>query len=312
MQNACPRKQDRPHPGVHLFMREHSIIERDAMTELQPYYTTADAIGEFNAVTARALTFFGRPVFLYDVLMGWWERRSNNDLIAMIDPADPPRAVLEMGVGTGNLLGQFVHRFPDARVVGVDLSTNMLRAAHSSLVAGRLDKANVARFDRLPPLNDAPDRWPARVTLARADALNLPLDDGTFDGIVSSFLLDLLSPAETRRAVGEMARLLRPGARAWIATLNNRVDPARSLPDYFVKRYFRRANWWYGQFYRSPVARTLSKWLFRGYYTHSRPIDLAHYVAQCDTLTIRRHTDSFIRIAGVPFVPVRIVELVRS
>ena len=70
--------------------------------------------------------------------------------------------VLDAGCGTGRLTAELLEALPRGRVVGVDLSQNMLRSAHEHL----------ARFG-------------ARASLVACDLLHLPFER-VFDGIVST------------------------------------------------------------------------------------------------------------------------------
>jgi trans-aconitate 2-methyltransferase len=70
--------------------------------------------------------------------------------------------VLDAGCGTGRLTAELLESLPRGRVVGVDLSQNMLGSAREHL-----------------------DRFGARVHLVACDFLNLPFE-AAFDGIVST------------------------------------------------------------------------------------------------------------------------------
>ena len=99
-----------------------------------------------------------------------------------------PGAVLEVGVGPGYGIVQLAH--PTRRTVGVDLSRQMLR-----LAAARLGDEHVY------------------ASLARATVLQLPFGSGTFDAVLSTGLLDLLSEADICVAVTELARVTAAGGR---------------------------------------------------------------------------------------------------
>lgn len=53
------------------------------------------------------------------------------DLLARID-AEAPKIVLDLGCGAGNVTALLAQRWPDARIVGVDNSTEMLAKARAS------------------------------------------------------------------------------------------------------------------------------------------------------------------------------------
>jgi trans-aconitate 2-methyltransferase len=59
------------------------------------------------------------------------------DLVARVDAAEP-REVVDLGCGTGETTAALARRWPGARVTGVDSSPEMLAAAETHAVPGRL------------------------------------------------------------------------------------------------------------------------------------------------------------------------------
>jgi ubiquinone/menaquinone biosynthesis C-methylase UbiE len=99
-----------------------------------------------------------------------------------------PSTVLEVGVGPGRGLVQLAQ--PTRRVVGVDLSRQMLGLA-----------ANRVRAEHL------------EARLARASVLQLPFRAKQFDAVLSTFVLDLLDETEIPVALAELARVATAGGR---------------------------------------------------------------------------------------------------
>jgi demethylmenaquinone methyltransferase / 2-methoxy-6-polyprenyl-1,4-benzoquinol methylase len=87
--------------------------------------------------------------------------------------------VLDLACGTGDLANDVVSR--GHRAVGVDYSAGMLAAAHTG------------------------------ASLVRADAAQLPLRDGAFDGVVCGFALRNF--VELTSVFSEVARIIRRGGR---------------------------------------------------------------------------------------------------
>jgi SAM-dependent methyltransferase len=103
------------------------------------------------------------------------------------------RELLDVGTGTGTLAIAALERWPSVRVTGIDASSGMAAAARAEADS------------RLGP--NQRDRYDVRVAFAD----RLPVEDGTFDAAVSSFVLQLVP---SRAAVlREVRRVLRRGAR---------------------------------------------------------------------------------------------------
>jgi SAM-dependent methyltransferase len=125
-----------------------------------------------------------------------WTRRA---ILARIGPLAQAPVVLDVGCSSGYLLEDLQQALPGAELVGVDFVAAGLRKAHE-----------------LVP----------RARLLQADACALPLADASVDAIVSANLLEHV--ADDTRALREMFRVLRPGARAVIV-----VPAGRRTYDYY-------------------------------------------------------------------------------
>jgi geranylgeranyl reductase family protein len=94
----------------------------------------------------------------------------------------PGTAVLDVGTGTGEAIRQLLTHANPGRVVGVDVSKGMLRAARKKI--------------------DDP-----RVTFEQQDATALPYPDRSFDVVMSTWLLETLE--DPRQAVRECLRVIK-------------------------------------------------------------------------------------------------------
>jgi tRNA (cmo5U34)-methyltransferase len=106
--------------------------------------------------------------------------------------------VLDLGSGSARLLAHLAAARPDVRIIGTDLSDNMLATGRELLRAERLD---------------------GRVELRRADITALPADLPERVDLVSTVwaLHHLPSPEHLARCLGEMARVRqRYGCAVWI------------------------------------------------------------------------------------------------
>jgi len=118
----------------------------------------------------------------YDSLAGRVTARVAEPLLEAVG-AGPGTRLLDVATGPGYVAARAAER--GAEVVGLDFSETMLAFARSR----------------------APD-----VDFVQGDATALPFEDATFDAVTVAFLLLHLGTPE--RAVGEAARVLRPGGRA--------------------------------------------------------------------------------------------------
>ena len=137
------------------------------------------------------------------------ERRA---LDALVERAAFERAgaVLEFGCGTGRLAARLLaERLPaGARYLGLDVSPTMVSLARAA-VAPWGDRARVEQASGSP---------------------ELPVEEGSCDRFVSTYVFDLLSPDDAARLLDEAHRVLRPGGLLALASLTpGTTPPARSL-----------------------------------------------------------------------------------
>lgn len=105
---------------------------------------------------------------------------SRLDLVAL-----DPRAVLDLGAGTGHASRELLRRYPRAQVIALDLAEGMLVASNRR------------------------QGWLRRFRRVCADALRLPLRDAAVDLVFSNLMLQWC--AELDQVLAEVRRILRPG-----------------------------------------------------------------------------------------------------
>ena len=106
-------------------------------------------------------------------------------LIGLLQTEAPsPKRLLDIGAGTGRLLGKLGELYPEALAVGADLAFGMCRASSCNLAA-------------------------KRVQLVNADAESLPFATGSFDLVLSTSTFQWLTSLD--RAFSEVKRVLAPG-----------------------------------------------------------------------------------------------------
>lgn len=133
------------------------------------------------------------------------------------------KKVAFLGCGGARLAYDFAVEFPEASVLGLDLSPVMLLAAQRVLNGETLHPVDFARapFNMEKPGRpvelrmSTPQGQPgARLCLAFADVHHLPLADQSVDCIVTPWLIDIVNRPFADLAQ-EISRVLRPGG-AWL------------------------------------------------------------------------------------------------
>ncbi len=157
---------------------------------------------------------------------GRWRRA----MVDQIGPA-PGNVVLDVASGTAGVAIQLADRTA-ARVVGVDLTEQMLRRGQ---------------------LNVAAAGQAGRIGLIAGRAEQLPLPDASVDALTFTYLLRYVD--EPRATLAELARVVRPGGR--VASLEFCVPPSP----------FWRAAWWNisAHYRKYPVTWTEQAWHDAGF-----------------------------------------------
>lgn len=121
--------------------------------------------------------------------------------------------ILDMGCGRGAVLLMVAHLLPRGKATGVDLWKTHEQSGNALTVTQRnAQREGVADC----------------VALQTADMRRLPFPDGAFDVVVTSLAIhNIRDPKGRQQALGEAARVLKPGGRLVIA-------------DFFTQRYGER------------------------------------------------------------------------
>lgn len=241
--------------------------------------SSASVTDDFQIVGRKHKLFrvIPNPYPLYDWIMGFYERSSNRD--ALSGPTlERTKSIVDVGVGTGYLLGQLVNLTSShQQITAVDLSSQMLENSRNYL-----EKNNLLS---------------ERISFKKADCRNLPWNDGTFDLYVSSYLFDLLPENELREALKEMARILRPDGYSIIITMTTELDDVPPIR----RSFYRTMNELYNFGYRDGRWNFIWGALFAGYAPHCRPIALGKYLKETDNMII-----AYSKVSRVSLFPVRV------
>ncbi len=149
---------------------------------------------------------------LNHVLSAGLDRRWRDRAVEALALA-PEARVLDVCTGTGDLAIATVHRAAGASVVGVDFAGEMLRLGLAKVRASSLDR---------------------RIRLLRGDAASLPIADASCDAATIGF--GIRNVSEPERALREIARVLRPGARLAILEFGQpRIPGIRTLYSWYFR-----------------------------------------------------------------------------
>jgi len=152
----------------------------------------------------------------FDALAHQWDSFRSEDMFAPYEAAlaalrDEPARIVDVGTGTGAGALTLARRFPQAEIVGVDLSERMLEQAR----------------------RNTPEDLRGRVTFRQGDASKLPFGDASFD---------LASHANMIPFFDEVARVVAPGGHALFAFSSGAETPifvtTKRLRDELERRGF--------------------------------------------------------------------------
>ena len=125
---------------------------------------------------------------LAQVLSFGQDRRWRNEMVRHVAEARP-QLVLDVACGPGAVT-QRLARTTDAKLVGIDLSPEMLRAGKEAL---------------------ATSHYVERISLVQGHAEELPFADSCFDALTFTYLLRYV--ADPQDVLKELARVVKPGGR---------------------------------------------------------------------------------------------------
>ena len=196
---------------------------------------------EYYSLSERVYKYFAP---FYDVLVSPF-RRTRREVAALAE-VGRDSAVLDVATGTGEQAVAFAATGAD--VIGVDLSEQMLR------IARRKNGFSKLRFQR-------------------ADAVELPFAEASFDLVCISFALHEMPESVREAVLHDMARVTKPGGRIVVVDYGlPRGRLARSLVYHLVKLY-ERDN--YADFVRRDVTALLGAAGFRADQAHPKLLGVA-------------------------------------
>jgi malonyl-CoA O-methyltransferase len=148
--------------------------------------------GHFKLDRRAVARAFDRASTSYDAAAALQER-VRNELLGRLDELRiTPKAVLDLGAGTGHATRALKRRFPSSLTVAVDIAPGMLERARGQ------------------------SRWLRRFERVRADAYTLPFRDHSFDLVFSSLMLQWCDDLDA--VFAEISRVLAPGGLLLFST----------------------------------------------------------------------------------------------
>ncbi|MGQ9683390.1 MAG: ubiquinone/menaquinone biosynthesis methyltransferase [Anaerolineae bacterium] len=168
---------------------------------LDPHAMQRAAIARTFAAIARRYALMNRLRTFCREVGG---RRCASRLLGPVAGGGP---ILDIGAGTADLSLMLARARPGARIVGLDLTAEMLNLGHD-----KVERAGLS----------------GRISLLQGDALALPFTDSSFAAVASAFAIRNLP--DVPAALAEMRRVVVPGGTVLCLELSQpRVPGFRSL-----------------------------------------------------------------------------------
>ena len=132
--------------------------------------------------------------------------------------ASGPKLVLDVATGTGDLAIEIAKKSPEASVVGLDISQEMLKAGRVKIAHRKLDD---------------------RIEMVKGDSEDIRYPDNTFDGITVAFGVRNFEHLD--RGLREMLRVLKPGGKLIVLEFSQPYGfPFRQLFQWYFKNILPR------------------------------------------------------------------------
>ena len=169
---------------------------------------------------------------MFDGLAPTWETRIGPHHLWALDLAlaeiSPPRRVLDLGTGTGVVALALADRYPDAEILGIDLSPGMIDEARRKV----------------------PSELAGRVSFEVGDASALGSPDAAFDLVVLSNMIPFFD---------ELARVVAPGGTLVLSFSKGADTPIYVAPERLRDDLGRRGFAEFAEFSAEPATALRAK-----------------------------------------------------
>ncbi len=143
---------------------------------------------------------FMNTAMTFGLHRGWRDKALDAAAAACLESAGKqPRRILDVATGTGDIVFELHHRWPEAEITGTDLSQGMLDVAEKKASALPAEEQDLLLFEQ-------------------GDCLDLRYDDNTFDLITVAY--GVRNFEHLLRGYREMERVLRPGGTLCVIELS--------------------------------------------------------------------------------------------
>lgn len=143
-----------------------------------------------------------------------WRNRAIEEALSRVD-ASLPLKILDVATGTGDVAFELNRRFPNANIVGIDISDGMLEIARRKL-------------------DHAGDQANRHISFRRGDSLDIRSKDNTFD--IVSVAYGVRNFSDLRKGLSEMLRVLKPGGHLGIIELSEPHNALAGAGYHFYSR----------------------------------------------------------------------------
>ena len=158
---------------------------------------TKSSFSRVNRSESQAEEYYSRLSGFYDLLASSEKKFIKQGLI-LLDPK-PEDKILEIGSGTGFAQLHLAGFVSKGFSVGLDLSEGMCQVAQKKLREVGYDN---------------------QAYLVRSNTLPIPFQSGVFDGVFTSFTLELFDSPQIPVVLREIQRVLKPGGRLVVVSLS--------------------------------------------------------------------------------------------
>jgi len=221
----------------------------DPALEMPRYYRSVDIHQHPGGVWSDALAgyVYERGARSTTPLAGQRHRDLHDRLAAEIQAVCTPRTLLDMGCGFGKSTRPIAEAFPEARIVGIDLSAPCVKLAAHLQQQGQQQVQQQAVQQQAVPESQSP-----LIEYRQADARVSGMEGGSVDVVTSTMLLHELPPKEIEATLAEAARVLAPGG--WMVHLDflPQVQPRGDAFGQFIHYGHGRRN---NEPFMEPLAR---------------------------------------------------------